>query len=304
LVAHRTERREISDGTASATAPRRRGRAARRESRDHAGPPLPITCRRRLSPKRDGKAADSGLDLSLACCWPALPLAQLGSRAAVASAPRAELPDGALAGVPVLLALGPLLLASLLRPFSLARRVLQQASWLLHAWPAPCGLRSYALQVSCAPGVSSWRWSSCRPPARRLRGGWSCPLSCSLSVSSHSFSSPWFCSASDLLPQAPAGSGRVLARIILYRSKLAVSRSESNVFFILCRAASEKCESRGPIGDRYIAAGRDHWQRAANFEGFSATGMLLLNRTEDLVSGPKVSYGGSLHRLTTMGCSR
>ena len=55
----------------------------------------------------DGKAADSGLDLSLACCW----LAQLGSRAAVASAPRAELPDEALAGVPVLLALGPLLLA-------------------------------------------------------------------------------------------------------------------------------------------------------------------------------------------------
>jgi hypothetical protein len=133
----------------------------------------------------DGKAADSGLDLSLACCWPALPLAQLGSLVALASAPRAELPDVALAGVPVLLALGPLPLASeplppasvpqlpasLLRPFSLARRVLQQASWLLHASPAPCGLRSYALQVSCAPGLSSWRWSSWLPAARRLRGG-------------------------------------------------------------------------------------------------------------------------------------
>src|SRR5262249_31056946 len=135
----------------------------------------------------------------------------------------------------------PLLLASLLRPFSLARRVLQQASWLLHAWPAPCGLRSYALQVSCAPGLSSWRWSSWLPPAsRRLRGGGACPLSCSLSVSPHWCSPPWFCSASDLLPQAPAGSGRVLARIILYRSKLAVSRSESNVFFILCMGSIRK----------------------------------------------------------------
>src|SRR5262249_25335271 len=102
-------------------------------------------------------------------------------------------------------------------------------------WLAPCVPRSCARRVSCAPGLSSLL-----PPARRLRGGWSYPLSCSLSASFHSFSFPWFCSHSDLLPPAAARSGRVHARIILYRSKLAVSRGESNVFFVHAPAYAEK----------------------------------------------------------------
>lgn len=75
------------------------------------------------------------------------------------------------------------------RLFSLSLRVSRQASWPPPASQAPCGPLPYGLRSS-APGPSSWRWSSSLPPVRRSPGGWSFlrPSSCSLCVSSHSFS--------------------------------------------------------------------------------------------------------------------
>ena len=68
-------------GAAWPRPPRRRGRAAMRESRPHADPPLTTTYRRRLSPRSAGKAVHSGLDLSLASRrLPGFHLRQWGGR--------------------------------------------------------------------------------------------------------------------------------------------------------------------------------------------------------------------------------
>jgi hypothetical protein len=190
------------------------------QGRDGAAPSLPLstTCRRRLAPRTADKAARLGLDLSLACrrrpriarVWPcrrqdaAAFLRRPWERQAAEAwalpsqaAPWVAAPVGALrpALVPGPLVSALPLPASSLRPFSLARRVSRLASSPLRASQALCEPRSCARQacvprLSCAPGPFSWRWSSSLPPAWRSRGGWSCvhSFSCSLSVSSHSFS--------------------------------------------------------------------------------------------------------------------